>query len=96
MYTAAWGVFAAIALIMNLFTFLMMGADKRRARHGNWRIPEKRLFLCAACFGALGGVLGMRHFRHKTKHLSFRILFPLFLILQIAAIAAVLIRTTIL
>ena len=76
----------AVMAAMNLFTFMLMGADKRRARKGEWRVPERTLFLCAACFGALGGCVGMRVWRHKTKHILFRILFPLFLIAQIAAI----------
>ena len=54
-----------------------MGADKRRARKGKYRIAEKRLFLVAALGGALGGTFGMYVFHHKTKHWYFRIGFPL-------------------
>ena len=79
---------AAVLAVVNLFSFGLMGYDKRCARLGKWRIPERRLFLAAACFGALGGVLGMRIFRHKTKHWSFRIFFPLMLVLQIGILAA--------
>ena len=74
----------AAVMGMNALTFLLMGLDKRRACRGAWRIPEKTLFLCAALFGAAGGVVGMRVFRHKTKHAKFKILVPLFLILHIA------------
>lgn len=72
-----------VVLGMNLMSFALMGIDKRRARRGAWRISEKTLFLAAACFGGLGGVLGMHVFHHKTKHWYFRVFFPLFLILQI-------------
>ena len=71
-------------VIWNLITFLMMGFDKRRAVTGGWRVPEKRLFLAAGCFGALGGLLGMYVYRHKTKHWYFRIFFPLMLVAQVA------------
>ena len=54
--------------------------------HGKWRVPEKTLFLATALFGGLGGTLGMFLFRHKTKHWYFRVFFPLFLLLQAAAI----------
>ena len=77
-----------VLLLLNLFSFALMGWDKRCARKGSWRVPERRLFLAAGCFGALGGVLGMQVFRHKTKHASFRILFPLMLAVQIALLAA--------
>ena len=72
--------------LMNLLAFALMGIDKRRAKTGRWRIPEKTLFLAAALFGGLGGTLGMFLFRHKTKHWYFRVFFPLFLLLQAALI----------
>ena len=48
----------AIIAIMNIAAFALMGHDKRCARQGKWRVPEKTLFLVTACFGGLGGVLG--------------------------------------
>ena len=69
---------------MNLLTFLLMGYDKRCAQKGRWRISEKALFISAALFGAVGGVIGMRVFRHKTKHWYFRVFFPLMAVGQVA------------
>lgn len=84
-----WIILILIALLLtNGFCFCLMALDKRRARKGKWRIPEKTLFLSAACFGALGGVMGMRLLRHKTKHRSFRIFFPALLAVQIVLLAA--------
>lgn len=79
---------AAVLLLTNLQCFLLMGWDKRCARRGKWRISEKALFLSAACFGALGGVLGMRIFRHKTKHWTFQLFFPLMFVAQTALVCA--------
>ena len=76
----------AVVVIMNVVSFCLMAYDKRCAKAGKWRVPEKTLFLAAACFGGLGGVLGMQLLRHKTKHWYFQVFFPLFLVLQIAAI----------
>ncbi len=70
-------------LAASLISFGLMGVDKRRARRGDWRISEKTLFLPAVLGGALGGVLGMRVFRHKTKHWYFKYGMPLLLILQL-------------
>ncbi|MDO4483464.1 MAG: DUF1294 domain-containing protein [Clostridia bacterium] len=75
-------LFAVIAVI-NLIAFALMGIDKRRARKGAWRIPEKMLFLPTILFGGLGGTLGMFFFRHKTKHWYFRIFFPVLLVIQL-------------
>lgn len=73
--------------VMNLLSFALMGIDKMKAKRGAWRIPEKTLFLATALFGGLGGVLGMQVFRHKTKHLSFKIGYPALLIVQIIVLA---------
>ena len=68
----------------SLVLFSVMGSDKRRARSGARRVPEKTLFLLAALGGAVGGVLGMRVFRHKTKHWYFAWGFPAMALAQLA------------
>ena len=70
--------------LMSLVLFVVMGADKCRAKAGSWRVPEKTLFLLALLGGAIGGVLGMRAFRHKTKHWTFAWGFPILALLQLA------------
>ena len=77
----------AVVVIMNIVTFVLMGHDKKCARQGKWRVPEKTLFLVTACFGGLGGVLGMKVFHHKTQHWYFKVFFPVLLIVQIAVLA---------
>ena len=72
---------------MSLISFCAMGADKRRARKGAWRTPEKRLFLFAALGGAPGALLGMYVFHHKTKHWYFVVGFWALFLLQAAAAA---------
>ena len=66
----------AIGLIyligINLAGFIIMGVDKKRAIRGAWRISEASLFLTALLGGSLGCILGMQHFRHKTKHWYFK------------------------
>ena len=73
--------------VRSVFLFAMMGIDKGKARRGTWRIPEKTLFVFALLGGAVGGTAGMFLFRHKTKHLSFRLLFPLLAAAQLALCA---------
>jgi uncharacterized membrane protein YsdA (DUF1294 family) len=76
--------FLLILAAVNLFAFLLYGVDKAKAKKGAWRIPEATLLLAAALGGSLGALLGMELFRHKTKHLKFRVLVPLCLIVHIA------------
>ena len=83
--------FLALWAIVNLTAFALYGADKRRARRGAWRIPERTLLAIALLLGGAGAFAGMRVFRHKTKHLSFRILVPLGAVISVAALAAAMI-----
>lgn len=65
-----------VLIVWNLITFILMGIDKYKAVKGKWRISESTLFLCAFLLGGPGIFLGMLVFRHKTRHLSFRIFIP--------------------
>ena len=81
--SGGWTVLLVWLAVINLLTFIVYGADKRRARKGKWRVPEKTLFLLSILGGSVGALLGMRVWHHKTLHRSFRIGIPLILILQI-------------
>ena len=70
--------------VINLLTFIVYGADKRRARKGKWREPEKTKFLLPMMGGSIGALLGMRVFNHKTKHWYFVWGIPAILLAQIA------------
>ena len=76
----------------NLLGFVLMGADKRRAKMHLRRIPERTLFLSAILGGSVGTIAGMWTFRHKTKHWYFVFGMPLILLAQVAAAYYLLIR----
>ena len=74
---------------VNILSFTLFGIDKhlakRRERRPRLRrIPEKTLFLFALLGGGIGALLGMRVWRHKTLHRSFRLGIPLILCMQLA------------
>lgn len=75
-------------LLINAVGLLIMLADKRKAIKNKWRIPEATLMTVAAIGGSIGSLLGMRLFRHKTKHPKFTIGIPLILAAQILIAAA--------
>lgn len=77
---------------VNILLCALMGTDKLLAKLQKRRIPEKALFALAILGGALGGTVGMYSFHHKTLHKSFAIGFPLLTILQIAAVAYLVIK----
>ena len=79
-------VFAVYLAAINLLTFCVYGADKRRAKiPGARRVPEKTLFALALLLGSPGALLGMQVFRHKTRHWYFRFGIPAILLAQAAA-----------
>ena len=73
-------------VIINILGFFIMWLDKRKARKGSWRIPEKTLFIITALGGGIGTIAGMYTFRHKTQKLNFVIGLPLITILEIILI----------
>lgn len=84
-------ILAGYIAMMSVVLLVMMKIDKERARRNQYRISERTLWVTALIGGAIGGVLGMQLFRHKTKHLSFRIGFPLLALVDAAALVFVLI-----
>lgn len=82
-------IIAAIYLLcVNIAGFISMGVDKAKAKKKAWRIPEATLFIIALIGGSIGSIIGMRIFRHKTKHWYFVVGMPLILIVQIGLIVA--------
>lgn len=73
-------------IIVNAAAFLLMLADKLKAKRGAWRIPEATLMGIAAIGGSVGALAGMYLFRHKTKHIKFTLGIPVILIAQIALV----------
>jgi len=85
---SSWGALALWVLLINAVTFFSFGLDKLKAkRKANGaqtrRIPERTLFLLAALGGSVGALLGMKVWRHKTLHNSFRFGIPAILAAQL-------------
>ncbi len=77
-------------LLFNIITFFTYGIDKYKAIRDKWRVPESTLIILALVGGSVGALLGMKVFRHKTKHPKFYIGVPLILVLQIVSIGFIL------
>ena len=88
-----WVLLAVWLAAVNLAAFLVFGWDKFKAKYREKhpaarRVPERTLFLLALLGGSAGALLGMKVWRHKTLHRSFRVGIPLILALQILVPAA--------
>ena len=74
---------ALYLILINAAGLMIMLVDKQKARKNRWRISEASLMTVAAIGGSLGCLMGMKLFRHKTKHLKFTIGVPLLLAIHI-------------
>lgn len=66
-------VYAAGLGVMSLITLGVYAHDKRRARRGGWRVPERTLHTLELLGGWPGGLLARRWLRHKSVKRSFRL-----------------------
>jgi uncharacterized membrane protein YsdA (DUF1294 family) len=61
--------------VVSVLAFFMYWADKRKARADAWRTPENILHALELAGGWPGALIAQQVFRHKTRKVSFQILF---------------------
>jgi uncharacterized membrane protein YsdA (DUF1294 family) len=54
---------------------IVYAADKAAARRDDWRTPERTLHLLGLAGGWPGALVAQTLFRHKTRKMSFRLVF---------------------
>ncbi|MBQ9079872.1 MAG: DUF1294 domain-containing protein [Clostridia bacterium] len=81
---------AAISLIAVVVTCYDKIAATKRPKH---RTPEATLLFISALGGSVAMFITMQIIRHKTKHKKFMIGIPVIIVLQIVAVAAVMLLT---
>lgn len=64
-------MYLAVIASMSIIAFFTYMADKQKAKKGMWRIKESVLLGLGMFGGAVGALLAMNLFRHKTKHWYF-------------------------
>lgn len=85
------GFFVGIYLLLiSLLAVILTVADKYKAQHHRWRVPEATLFGVAALGGAAAMYVTMRLIRHKTRHRRFMWGLPLICLAQATAVIFVL------
>jgi len=78
--------YLSLVAVMSAISFVAYGLDKRRAVNGGRRVPERTLHLLAYLGGWPGALGGQRQFRHKTRKLSFLIVFWCVVALHVATV----------
>lgn len=70
-------------IFINIVSFIAFGIDKKLAIKNMFRISESCLLFLSLIGGALGGLVGMYFFHHKTKKTKFKTFIPICLIIWI-------------
>nr|WP_129596235.1 DUF1294 domain-containing protein [Anaerophilus nitritogenes] len=78
--------FITYLIFINLYSFLLTFIDKYKSKKDAWRIKERTFFIVSFLGGAIGVIMGMSIFRHKTQHKSFYIGIPLIFLLHMIGI----------
>ncbi len=77
-------------IFANITTFIAYGVDKRAAVRGAWRVRENDLHLMEFLGGWIGAWLGQKVFHHKTSKKSFQAMYKLMIVMEFAAVYAIL------
>ena len=65
----------AFYIVISIVTFGLYAGDKSAARQGKWRTSESTLHLFSLVGGWPGAFIAQSQLRHKSKKLSFRVVF---------------------
>ncbi len=76
---------ASVYAVLSVVTFIVFASDKRAARRGRRRVPERTLHALELACGWPGALLAMRLLRHKSSKRPYRTV--LWLIIAIHLIA---------
>lgn len=75
-----WGFYSA----MSMASFIVYWLDKRAAKQGAWRVPEKTLHLLSLACGWPGALLGQQLLHHKSAKPEFLRVYWLMVVLNLA------------
>ncbi|AZV27058.1 hypothetical protein CT157_13910 [Pseudomonas syringae] len=68
--------------LVSVLAFFLYWADKRKARADAWRTPENILHAVELAGGWPGALIAQQVFRHKTRKVSFQVLFWMIVVLH--------------
>ncbi|WP_248798506.1 DUF1294 domain-containing protein [Pseudomonas sp. MWU13-2105] len=68
--------------LVSPLAFVLYWRDKRKARDATWRTPEKVLHAIELLGGWPGALIAQQVFRHKTRKVSYQLVFWLIVLLH--------------
>ena len=80
-------IIGILYLLLSCITFLIYRQDKIKAKNAEWRTPENKLHFFSLIGGWPGALIAQRWLHHKSRKLSFQVVFYITVILNISAIS---------
>lgn len=80
---ALWVIF----FLASGIAYILYAKDKVAAKAGSWRVSENTLHVAALLFGWPGALIAQERLRHKTQKQSFRSIFWISVLVNLAGIA---------
>ncbi|TFY85173.1 DUF1294 domain-containing protein [Pseudomonas kairouanensis] len=68
--------------VVSLIAFFLYWRDKRKAQTNSWRTPENILHAVELAGGWPGALVAQQVFRHKTRKVSYQVLFWVIVLLH--------------
>jgi uncharacterized membrane protein YsdA (DUF1294 family) len=88
-YNRAMKYFIYYLIVINVFSFILVYIDKKKAIKNKWRVREFYLFLSSILGGCFGFLLSMYLFHHKTKKIKFILLIPIISVIWLIVLVEV-------
>lgn len=83
---SGWYWLLDYVIAINVAAFVLYGYDKHAAQNSRLRVPERVLHGVELFGGTPGAFIAQRVFHHKTRKVSYRIVFWLIFVAQVAVI----------
>ncbi|MFT4939932.1 MAG: uncharacterized membrane protein YsdA (DUF1294 family) [Paraglaciecola sp.] len=84
-YTPA--LIGLVYLLASAISYYLYSKDKQAAKNGIQRVPENTLHFSALLGGWPGSIVGQQKLRHKTKKMSFRVVFYITLSINVSLLS---------
>ncbi|CDT76095.1 MULTISPECIES: cold shock and DUF1294 domain-containing protein [Vibrio] len=70
-------------IVLSIFTYFMFAWDKQAALSGDWRTPEKTLYMLSLLGGWPGALLAQFQLRHKSRKQPFKFILWVAILLNV-------------
>lgn len=75
-----------VFFVVSIITYFIYAKDKSAAENDEWRVPENTLHIHSVLGGWPGAIVAQQRLRHKTRKVSFRMVFWFTVVVNVTAL----------